>query len=99
MIFVYLILVLAIVLLGMSIKQVQKNTEERLANLALQVAKLEGEPNEKISELINRVEQMEKAIDDIGAANNEVNDKFLKGIDGLFNYSVDDARGAIKQDA
>lgn len=99
MIFVYLILVLAIVLLGMSIKQMQKNTEERLANLALQVAKLEGEPNEKISELINRVEQMEKAIDDIGAANNEVNDKFLKGIDGLFNYSVDDARGAIKQDA
>ena len=99
MIFVYLILVLAIVLLGMSIKQMQKNTEERLANLALQVAKLEGEPNEKISELINRVEQMEIAIDDIGAANNEVNDKFLKGIDGLFNYSVDDARGAIKQDA
>lgn len=99
MIFVYLILVLAIVLLGMSIKQMQKNTEERLANLALQVAKLEGEPNEKISELINRVEQMEKTIDDIGAANNEVNDKFLKGIDGLFNYSVDDARGAIKQDA
>ena len=99
MIFVYLILVLAIVLLGMSIKQMQKNTEERLANLALQVAKLEGEPNEKISGLINRVEQMEKTIDDIGAANNEVNDKFLKGIDGLFNYSVDDARGAIKQDA
>lgn len=99
MIFVYLILVLAIVLLGMSIKQMQKNTEERLANLALQVAKLEGEPNEKISELINQVEQIEKAIDDIGAANNEVNDKFLKGIDGLFNYSVDDARGAIKQDA
>lgn len=99
MIFVYLILVLAIVLLGMSTKQMQKNTEERLANLALQVAKLESEPNEKISELINRVEQMEKAIDDIGAANNEVNDKFLKGIDGLFNYSVDDARGAIKQDA
>ena len=99
MIFVYLILVLAIVLLGMSIKQMQKNTEERLANLALQVAKLEGEPNEKISELINRVEQMEKTVDDIGAANNEVNDKFLKGIDGLFNYSVDDARGAIKQDA
>ncbi|MEI3100999.1 MAG: hypothetical protein V8T45_04060 [Oscillospiraceae bacterium] len=99
MIFVYLILVLAIVLLGMSIKQMQKNTEERLANLALQVAKLEGEPNEKISELINRVEQMEKTIDDIGAANNEVNDKFLKGIDGLFNYNVDDARGAIKQDA
>lgn len=99
MIFVYLILVLAIVLLGMSIKQMQKNTEERLANLALQVAKLEGEPNEKISELINRVEQMEKAIDDIGAVNNEVNDNFLKGIDGLFNYSVDDARGAIKQDA
>ena len=99
MIFVYLILALAIALLCISIKQVQKTTEERIANLALQVAKLEGEPNEKISELRNRVEQMQKVIDDIGETNSEVNDKFLKGIDGLFNYSLDDARGAIKQDA
>lgn len=99
MIFVFLILALAVVLLGMSIKQLRKITEDRLANLALRTKTLEEEPNKEMAELRAKVEDMKKIIDDIGQTNNEVNDKFLKGIDGLFNYSLEDAKGAIKPDA
>ena len=51
MIFVFLILALAVVLLGMSIKQLKKITEDRLANLALRTKTLEEEPNKEMAEL------------------------------------------------
>lgn len=99
MVFVYLILALAMALLGMSIKQLRKITEERFANLALRVKTLEEKPDKETAELKAQVKQMEKVIDDMGQTNSEVNDKFLKGIEGLFNYSLEDAKGAIKPDA
>lgn len=95
MVFAYICILLCVLLIVILFQR-QRALEKKIVNLARAVgrlSRLDG-VDRRIQHVESLAEELKKTIDGIGDTNTKVNDELIKGLNGLFNYNIDDARKA-----
>lgn len=95
MVFAYICILLCALLIVILFQR-QRALEEKIVNLAAAVGRLSkfDGVDRRIQEVESLAEELKKTVDGFEETNAKVNEELIKGLNGLFNYNIDDARKA-----